>query len=377
MHHYQHHIGDTMLAIGHLSPAHRGIYVTLRDRYMLTEGALPDDPATLAAWTGARKRADLHALQEVLDTFFDLGPDGCWHMDDWDDQISEYQSAAPARAASGADRKAKGAARLQRLRTEHLRRRNALAAKGVIAPSRMPMPKLRALCVKHLGAVVSEALRAEQATVPAALGETPMETPVETGETSPQEPPPISQEPPTPGPAGVVGGGDTEAAALETAGGETQVETQRATALPSALQPEQAQAVAATLTAGGVPVGADDKTLQAYVLAGWTAEQLLAKKPAGGWSSLRAPWGWLKTKLSNESAAPPAAVAAAPAAGAAAAGAATHWTESAAGIIAKGHELGLGAWSEAAQVAGRQPDFITYRKRVFKAAGIDARAAAC
>jgi hypothetical protein len=113
------------------------------------------------------------------------------------------------------------------------------------------------------------------------------------------------------------------------------------------------------------------------MLAGWTAEQLLAKKPTAGWSSLRAPWSWLKTKLNNEASQPPATVATAPAAGAAVPGTAAHWTESAAGIIAKGVELGIGAWSEAAQVAEQVPDFITYRRRVFKAAGVDARAAAC
>lgn len=57
------------------------------------------------------------------------------------------------------------------------------------------------------------------------------------------------------------------------------------------------------------------------------------------------------------------------------AGPAGPWHESPAGVSEKGVELGLGAWSEAEWVAGRCPDYPTYRSRVFKAAGFSPRAA--
>lgn len=52
------------------------------------------------------------------------------------------------------------------------------------------------------------------------------------------------------------------------------------------------------------------------------------------------------------------------------------WFDSAKGVIAKGIELGVGEWSEAAWAAGDMPDYLTYRARVFKAAGHSPRAAA-
>jgi uncharacterized protein YdaU (DUF1376 family) len=41
------------------------------------------------------------------------------------------------------------------------------------------------------------------------------------------------------------------------------------------------------------------------------------------------------------------------------------WRSSWPGIVAKGVELGLGAWSEELQVAGKAPDFPEYKRRVF------------
>lgn len=56
--------------------------------------------------------------------------------------------------------------------------------------------------------------------------------------------------------------------------------------------------------------------------------------------------------------------------------AAEHWTDSQAGIRSKGVELGVGDWTEDAWARGDVPDFLAYRARVFKAAGIEpARAA--
>jgi len=52
------------------------------------------------------------------------------------------------------------------------------------------------------------------------------------------------------------------------------------------------------------------------------------------------------------------------------------WHETAKGVIAKGIELGVGEWSEALWAAGKAPDYLTYRARVFKAAGHSPRAAA-
>ncbi len=54
---------------------------------------------------------------------------------------------------------------------------------------------------------------------------------------------------------------------------------------------------------------------------------------------------------------------------------AQHWFESVKGVIAKGIELGVGSWSEAEWAAGRTTDYLSYRARVFKAAGHSPRAA--
>jgi uncharacterized protein YdaU (DUF1376 family) len=51
------------------------------------------------------------------------------------------------------------------------------------------------------------------------------------------------------------------------------------------------------------------------------------------------------------------------------------WHETPTGVSEKGVEMGLGAWSEADWHAGRCPDYLTYRARVFKAAGYSPRAA--
>lgn len=56
--------------------------------------------------------------------------------------------------------------------------------------------------------------------------------------------------------------------------------------------------------------------------------------------------------------------------------AAEPWYESVKGVVAKGVELGLGPWSQAEWEADRQPDYLTYRARVYKAAGIEPRRAA-
>lgn len=53
-----------------------------------------------------------------------------------------------------------------------------------------------------------------------------------------------------------------------------------------------------------------------------------------------------------------------------------HWSDSVKGVVAKGVELGAGSWSEADWAAGRCSDYLSYRARVFKAAGHSPRVAA-
>jgi uncharacterized protein YdaU (DUF1376 family) len=55
---------------------------------------------------------------------------------------------------------------------------------------------------------------------------------------------------------------------------------------------------------------------------------------------------------------------------------AEQWHESVKGIVAKGIELGVGEWSEAIWMSGKQPDWPAYRSRVYRAAGFVPRAAA-
>lgn len=352
MNYFQEHVGDTVLAVGHMPPLHRGIYYSLKARYMQAEAPLPDDIDRLAAWAGVRRRTERRALADVLDECFELRPDG-WHVDEWDDAIAAYQRSAPDQAARRESKKSASLDRVQRHRREVKRRESALADIGVPVKPGTGIRELRALCDRHLGAEASDALRRDPVT-PAV---TPGAGVTAAAEIDNQEPGTITHQPHTPLGVCVV-----EADAV------TETETRDVTRTETALQPAALAAMAAGLTAGGVPASPDHDGVRRLVAAGWTAAKVLAEAPSS-WDGITSRLGWLLGKIAKQKA---------PAIGAPQlAEPVAHWTASTAGIIAKGVELGVGAWSEAEQVAGRQPDFLAYRRKVFQRAGVSAEAVAC
>lgn len=75
MNYYEHHLGDYAKDTGHLSMLEHGAYRLLLDRYYSTEEGIPAAQAYRLA--RARSEEECHAVDVVLDEFFDL-VDGVW-----------------------------------------------------------------------------------------------------------------------------------------------------------------------------------------------------------------------------------------------------------------------------------------------------------
>jgi uncharacterized protein YdaU (DUF1376 family) len=89
--------------MGHLSPLRFGCAAKLRSKYM-DAGTGGGIPAALAAdWAGARTRAELAALQLVLDEFFVL-KDGVYRRAEFDQIIQQYMSKSQKARSSAAAR---------------------------------------------------------------------------------------------------------------------------------------------------------------------------------------------------------------------------------------------------------------------------------
>lgn len=366
---WKNNIGDQLLVQGRLPALQRGIYGSLQLYYLGDEAALEADLDALAPMAGInlRKKAEREALQAVLRRFFTLSPDGSrYHHAEWDRVIAAYHRGAPDDEEREERGREGNTERQRRFREEVRRRRAALSDIGQQVPPGVGMPELRALCVQHLGETASDALGdagqhddAQPVTPAVTSPVTPVTQPLKPSTTT-QEP--ASNPPHLGSPPGGVGAGEAKAV--------TPAVTLPVTAGVTPLRGDEGRfrVAADALTAGGLRAHWTDGDLQALVMAGWSAADILARQPRGGWGSKRQPLAWLRAVANNQAeAGAPAPVAPA---------AAEHWTESRKGIEAKGVELGIGAWDEDASQRGRGEHWPAYRARVLRAAGVEQGAAA-
>lgn len=105
MHHYPFHVKDYVLATAHLSNIEDLTYRRLLDLYYTSEAPIPNDPAKLSR----RLRVDdVQVVSDMLEEFFTLLDDGCWHKTRCDEEIGKYRGFAEAGKRGAEKRWAKG-----------------------------------------------------------------------------------------------------------------------------------------------------------------------------------------------------------------------------------------------------------------------------
>jgi uncharacterized protein YdaU (DUF1376 family) len=105
MHHYPFHVKDYVLATAHLSNIEDLTYRRLLDLYYTSEAPIPNDPAKLSR----RLRVDdVQVVTDMLEEFFTLLDDGCWHKTRCDEEIGKYKGFAEAGKRGAEKRWAKG-----------------------------------------------------------------------------------------------------------------------------------------------------------------------------------------------------------------------------------------------------------------------------
>lgn len=92
MKYYPRNIGDQAALGRHLTLTELGAFVALQDLYYGREQPLVDDLAELQRRAGARTEEDRQAVAAVLRDFFELGPDGHWHLEHADADIAAFQA---------------------------------------------------------------------------------------------------------------------------------------------------------------------------------------------------------------------------------------------------------------------------------------------
>lgn len=90
MNYYEHHIGDFAQATAHLSFVEDAAYSRLIRKYYAEEKPLPVDLRAVQRLVGARTKEERQAVDDVLQEFFTLEPDG-WHNKRCDEEIARYQ----------------------------------------------------------------------------------------------------------------------------------------------------------------------------------------------------------------------------------------------------------------------------------------------
>jgi uncharacterized protein YdaU (DUF1376 family) len=101
MNYYEHHLGDYLKDTAHLSVIEDGIYLRLLHQYYILEAPLPRDRLACAKLARARSKAELSAVDYVLDTFFALHDDG-YHQSRADREIVEYRKKQEQRKDASA-----------------------------------------------------------------------------------------------------------------------------------------------------------------------------------------------------------------------------------------------------------------------------------
>lgn len=89
MHHYPFHVGDYIRATAHLDIIEDCIYRRLIDLYMETEEPIPNE--TQQVIRRLRLGSSGLILETILQEFFTLEADNCWHNSRCDAEISEYK----------------------------------------------------------------------------------------------------------------------------------------------------------------------------------------------------------------------------------------------------------------------------------------------
>lgn len=107
MFHYPFHVGDYIADTAHLSIEEDIAYRRLLDLYYTSEKPLPNDGKQVAR----RIRMGQHEtlIDAILEEFFTLQDDGCWHHSRCDDEIAKYQGFIEAGKRGAAKRWSKGA----------------------------------------------------------------------------------------------------------------------------------------------------------------------------------------------------------------------------------------------------------------------------
>lgn len=100
MHYYQHNIGDFDKATRHLTRIERSVYRDLIELYYDTEFQLNSDITYLCRKILATSEQESTAVEQVLNEFFTLTPDG-WYHDRCEDEIEKYKSSKSQKAEAG------------------------------------------------------------------------------------------------------------------------------------------------------------------------------------------------------------------------------------------------------------------------------------
>jgi uncharacterized protein YdaU (DUF1376 family) len=91
MHYYQHNIADYRKDTIHLTLLEHGVYRQLLDQYYLTQEPLPTENQKIYRLINARSDDEKHAIENVLNDFFDKTENGYVHKR-CDIEIETYQA---------------------------------------------------------------------------------------------------------------------------------------------------------------------------------------------------------------------------------------------------------------------------------------------
>lgn len=99
MHHYPFHLGDYIRATAHLDLIEDCVYRRLIDLYMETESPIPNE--TQQVIRRLRLGSSGLILDAILNEFFTLEDDNCWHNKRCDDEIREFRRLAEVSRING------------------------------------------------------------------------------------------------------------------------------------------------------------------------------------------------------------------------------------------------------------------------------------
>lgn len=103
MNFYPFHIGDYASHTNHLTDAEDLAYRRMIDLYYMNE-----QPFNNCSTLARRVKSSVEVVQIILDEFFELQDDGCWHNKRIDEEIAKYQAIQNKKSQAG---KASAAAR--------------------------------------------------------------------------------------------------------------------------------------------------------------------------------------------------------------------------------------------------------------------------